>query len=552
MFICVVTMLFIANNLSAMVSHVADSLQAKTYQYFIDKVDATSNDLVAMSYAEMWIKKAKSERHYEQLAIAYTEMMHRVPERLKLIFSDSTLSAATKSGNLALQGSALVSRGILYYKNRRYKEALDHYLSADALLIESNDPYLKYKVSFLIAQLKYHLGYYEESRALFSKCSTYFMPNDTIPYLRALHGLAMSLNHLHKYEEAAVENRKGLAMAYLADDRTVVPYFTQSDGITAYGRQNYTEALSQLRIAMPAIRDANDYASEGILWLYLGKSFLALKKADSAALCFKNIDRIFTTHDYISPPLREAYELLIAAYDKRGNEKMSLHYFRRLQAADKIFAKDYRHLYDKFSGEYNPSVLKREIAEIETKLARERMEKRLGYSLLITLLLLSIYVAIGYKKYKGASDPVSTTIVDANEKQTAAMIVNGLNQSLLDKVKLELEKFEKNKGFRQSKLSLFELSKKLGSNGKYVAAIIIHFKGKNHSTYLNDLRINYIVQMLQTNSNYRKYSVKELGKDAGFATSNHFSNEFRVRMGVLPSEYVKGLLNNHELLPSSA
>ena len=545
-------MLFVGNHLSARVRFTSDSLQAKSYQYFLYKVDATADDSIAISYAEMWIKKAKSERHYEQLAIAYTEMMHRVPERLKLIFSDSTLSAATKSGNLALQGSALVSRGILYYKNRRYKEALDHYLSADALLIGSNDPYLKYKVSFLIAQLKYHLGYYEESRALFSKCTTYFMPNDTIPYLRSLHGLAMSLNHLHKYEEAAVENRKGLAMAYLSDDRTVVPYLTQSDGITAYGRQNYTEALSQLRMAMPAIRDANDYASEGISWLYLGKSFLALKKADSAALCFKNIDRIFTAHGYISPPLREAYELLIANYDKRGNEKMSLHYFRRLQAADKIFARDYRHLYDKISGEYNPSALKREIAENETKLARERMEKRLGYALLVTLLLLSIYVAIRYKKYMGASDPVSTTIVDVNENQTAAMIVNGLNQSLVDKVKLELERFEKNKGYRQSKLSLFELSKKVGSNPKYVASIIIHEKGYNHTCYLNNLRIQYVIEKLKNDPHFKKYTIKEIARDAGFATSNHFSNEFRARMGVLPSEYVKGVLNPHEMLPSSA
>lgn len=515
-----------------------DSLQAKSYQYFLEKIDAIENAAVAIPLIQTWINKAKLEKNDEQLVEAYTQMMHKVPAEVALNYSDSIMFAAQRSGSQALQGSALISRGIIFYKRRKYKEALDYYLQADAKLSTTNDAYLQHKVTFVIAQLKYHLGYYEESRAIFTECTTYFMPRDTIPYLRAVHGLSMSLNMLQEYDEAAVANKTGLALAYLAEDRAVVPYLTQADGITAYGKKRYSQAVSQLRMALPAMKQAKDYASEGITWLYLGKSLLALKQPDSATLCFEQIDRIFSAHGYINPPLREGYELLIAHYDQRGDEKKSLHYFRQLQAADKIFSRDYRHLYDKISGIYNPSVLKREVAEIERILEQERLEKRLGYGMLCAICIVGVYLAMRYKKN---NTPTSNTIVEVQEKQTAQTIVAALSPVQVAKVKAGLDKFEKIQEFRQSKLSLYELSKKLGSNPKYVASIIIHDKGCNHTCYLNNLRIQYVIEKLKNDPHFKKYAIKEIAKDAGFATSNSFANEFRERIGMLPSDYIKAM-----------
>lgn len=533
---CGVILLFYSLPFPVWSSEVSDSLRMKSYPYLINKVDATSSNQHSLNYAEAWIYKAKKERNLEQLSAAYTAMMHLVPQTIKLQYCDSIINVAKRSGDFTLIGSALISRGIIYYKKRQYKPALNDYLKADALLVGTTDTYLKFKVTFVIAQLKYHLGYYEESRAQFEKCNVYFRNRDTIPYLRSLHGLAMSLNNLQRYNEASQINKVGLAMAYVVEDRAVVPYLTQSDGITAYGQKQYKQAVTQLRMALPALSDAHDYASEGITWLYLGKSLLALKQNDSAIVCFTNIDRIFKDYHYISPPLREGYELLIQHYDSKGDEKKALHYFRQLQAADKIFAKDYRHLYDKITGEYNPSALKREIAEIEVKYKNEQLINRLGYGLIGILLFSAVCAVRKFKKLR--EKPVAKV---ESEKQTAARIVSKLTQAYIDKVLYSLNKFEKNFKFRQSKLSLRDLAKELKSNDKYVAAIIIHYKGCSPSIYLNNLRINYIIDRLTTQPQYRKYSVKELGKEAGFATTNHFSNEFRDRMGELPSNYIKSL-----------
>lgn len=547
---CILMTLFFAHITSAKNVGLTDSLQLKSYEYLINHVDgATRNDNV-VRYANAWIHKAKKERNNEQLFSAYTAMMHLAPQTVKLSYCDSIIGAAQQTDNSALVGSALISRGIIFYKKRHYKEALNDYLKADALLAKSDDTYLKHKVTFVIAQLKYYLGYYDESRALFSTCSSYFKENDTIPYLRSLHGLAMSLNRLGKYDVAATVNKSGLALAYTANDRAVVPYFLKSDGITAYGHQHYKQAVSHLRMALPALQDVNDYASEGLAWLYLGKSLLALKKTDSAVVCFENIDRIFAKHRFINPPLREAYTLLIAHYDAIGDERKSLKYFRRMELADQIFLKDYKYLYDKITGEYNPGVLKREIAETEAKLKQERIRKWIGYSVLIIVLPVVVWGFTKYKKPK-TMPIVETVPVPEVEKQTAARLVNELSEVQINKILKALDKFEKGRGYRQSKISLAVLADKLDSNTRYVAAVILHYKGINHTTYLNDLRIKYVIEMLHSDAHFKKYSIKELAKSAGFATSNHFSNEFRNRAGMLPSDYIKSMSNDNAVASSS-
>lgn len=538
-------MLFCASTIAAKAIGSTDSLQLKSYQYLIDQVDVATSRDTALQYVGAWIQKSKKEFNYEQLSLAYTARMHLAAQSLKLTYCDSILNAARQSGNKALVGSALISRGIIYYKKRHYKNALNDYLQADEMLVNSNDAYLKHKVSFVIAQLKYYLGYYDESRSLFSKCSAYFKQNDTIPYLRSLHGLAMSLNNLGEYAAAAAINKDGLALAYNANDRDVIPYLMKSEGVTSYGRKQYKQAISQLRMALPRMQEVNDYASEGITWLYLGKSLLALRKTDSAVVCFENIDRIFTKHEFINPPLREAYTLLINHYDDLDDERKSLQYFRQMEKADRVFARDYRHLYDKITGEYNPGALKREIAETEKKLEQERVQKWLGYSALIILLPLVVWTVIKYRKQKVMPIVEVVPVPTAKEEQTAARVVDELSEVQINKILAALDKFEKIKGFRRGKISLAILADKLNSNTKYVAAVIMHYKGTNHSTYLNNLRINDVIEMLHSDTKFRKYSIKELSKAAGFVTANNFSSEFRIRTGMLPSDYIKTKLNKN-------
>src|SRR5690606_2337826 len=117
---CVFIMLFCASTIAAKAIGSTDSLQLKSYQYLIDQVDVASSRDTALQYVGAWIQKSKKEFNYEQLSLAYTARMHLAAQSLKLTYCDSILNAARQSGNKALVGSALISRGIIYYKKRHY------------------------------------------------------------------------------------------------------------------------------------------------------------------------------------------------------------------------------------------------------------------------------------------------------------------------------------------------------------------------------------------------------------------------------------------------
>jgi len=99
----------------------------------------------------------------------------------------------------------------------------------------------------------------------------------------------------------------------------------------------------------------------------------------------------------------------------------------------------------------------------------------------------------------------------------------------------ELQQFEKEKGFLVSKITLYEFAKKIKTNTKVVNT----HKLTSFRNYINDLRIQYSIDKLKGNSNYKKYTVKAMAKEAGFTTAAAFSKAFQKRTGETVSGFLK-------------
>lgn len=65
------------------------------------------------------------------------------------------------------------------------------------------------------------------------------------------------------------------------------------------------------------------------------------------------------------------------------------------------------------------------------------------------------------------------------------------------------------------------------TDSKYLSYVINTSKKKDFSNYINELRINYIIQKLKCISVYRKYKISVLSKDAEFSSQNKFSTVFK-------------------------
>ena len=177
-------------------------------------------------------------------------------------------------------------------------------------------------------------------------------------------------------------------------------------------------------------------------------------------------------------------------------------------------------------------------------------------SLLITIgVIILLLVPIIYYYFKTRSDykkylevikeisPEQKTDIDEDTKEKQAFIPEKAEQILLKK----LAKFENSDNYLNQKISLTTLSKQLETNTKYLSEVINKNKEKNFNSYINDLRINYILIKLKTEQKYRNYKVTSLAEECGFASHNTFVAAFRSVTGLSPASFINFLKREKNL-----
>ncbi|GGD19422.1 hypothetical protein GCM10011368_21690 [Hyunsoonleella pacifica] len=96
--------------------------------------------------------------------------------------------------------------------------------------------------------------------------------------------------------------------------------------------------------------------------------------------------------------------------------------------------------------------------------------------------------------------------------------------------------------FLNSKMSLSLLSKELNISESYLSQIINQNSGKNYSTIINELRVEYAKKLL-LDKEYSNYTITALGLESGFNTKTSFYSIFKKHTGKTPNEYKKSVQN---------
>jgi len=497
------------------------------YAVMVDSNDADPSK--ARSFAKSWLQEAKLQNQLMQQAAAYTALMHLSPQNQKMAWTDSIIAAAKVSADDAAIGQAYISRGVLQFKSRQYGLALKDYLVANSFIAKTKDSYLKNKVGFMIAQLKYAMGYTEDAQSMFAECKSYFKGREDRPYLRAIHGLALCYIRQGQSKMASAEIAQGILQAYKADDEEMVPYLLQAQGMNEFGRKDYRSSVSQLRMALPAIIDNGDFANESLLWLYLGKNYWELKQKDTAVSYFKKVDKIFQKHGFITPEAREAYIHIASWYEDAGDDSNQVFYLKRLQQAQQFVEARYNPMRETLLREYSPD-------ERLEKARRNIMNERLAYGAVVGILV-GIIGWFLFRKARSRNDDASANQQPA-KKKTAAELFALINPEIVDSVLHNLETFKKKKGFLRKGLDQDQLAALLRTNDKYVGQIIMHLEKKNTAAYINDLRIGYCLEKLHDDPDWVKYNVEIIATASGFSSRRTFSAAFRSKTGVNPSDYI--------------
>lgn len=145
------------------------------------------------------------------------------------------------------------------------------------------------------------------------------------------------------------------------------------------------------------------------------------------------------------------------------------------------------------------------------------------------------------KEKQDSSDTDSSTISktekisDKENEEEITLMPPEAEEKLLEK----LSDFEKKQLYLERKVSLSYVASEIETNTKYLSYIIKKHKGKDFNKYINDLRIDYIVQKITNNPVYRQYKINTLAEETGFSSHSKFATVFKTNIGVSPSEFIK-------------
>ncbi|MEW7277142.1 helix-turn-helix domain-containing protein [Aquimarina sp. 2201CG1-2-11] len=338
-------------------------------------------------------------------------------------------------------------------------------------------------------------------------------------------------------------------------------------------------------------------------YLYLGKSYDALPRKELAIHYYKKIDSIAETTNYVLPETITAYLALKKHYSSIDDKNNQLVYINKLLRADSILNDNYTYLRKTLKNEYDtPRLVAQKEALIQELEASNKTSSWWVWSLATFVLIVSGMTLFYYRKqhlYKvrfqkliageaplrqpfdklrvtsqddmlrepfdnARSEPfdklrtstaegLRVTPEDTDEishsvKSEPAKLNSqkgekdlGISSDIVTKVLQELDTFEKKQEFLKTNLTTASVAQKLKTNAKYLSKIINYHKQKSFTQYINELRIDFIVEALKANTRYRQYTIKALASEAGFNSTEVFSKSFYKKTGIYPSYFIKQL-----------
>ncbi len=105
----------------------------------------------------------------------------------------------------------------------------------------------------------------------------------------------------------------------------------------------------------------------------------------------------------------------------------------------------------------------------------------------------------------------------------------------------KLDNLEEENFFLDPSCNLHALAETLKTNPKYLSQVINQEKGCNFNTYLNCLRIDFLIPKLIEDEDLRNSKLCYIATTVGFNTLNTFNSAFKKRKGILPSYFIKEL-----------
>jgi YesN/AraC family two-component response regulator len=242
--------------------------------------------------------------------------------------------------------------------------------------------------------------------------------------------------------------------------------------------------------------------------------------------------------------LEDIYNMMAANYLALNNKAELQTYNRKfvtvLNAVEEKDTESINSIYNYIAKEQEGKLLNEE----NNLMNREYIA--LSILILVTLFGIALYYYNKFRQkrlnelisYLEISNALQLKQDDKKEPNKKMVIPTETEQNILSKLK----KFEASTRFISKDMSLATLSAQLEINSKYLSEIINKHYQDNFNTYINKLRINYIIEKLKTEPGYLNYKISYLAEESGFSSHSSFATVFKSITGIAPTTFID-LLN---------
>ncbi|WP_165826497.1 AraC family transcriptional regulator [Chryseobacterium oncorhynchi] len=454
----------------------------------------------------------------------------------------------------------------LYHHAGEIKKAICYSENAHSLINQMNDAELMARVSRLLSRQYRQVGLYERAKKYISKgleasrkISDFQKSNEVEgllnqemafyemevgSYVNAIEHIELSLKNFEKINSQNEDRTLAASYQLLGD-----VYFKLND---------YNVSESYYKKAEELLKEGS--CTLGLVYNGLGGIRLKQKNWKDAELYLKKAEKIADTSRSLK--LKKAvYSNINDYYEGTGdNFKASLYAVKYVRTYDSIAARN-----QEFVGKSNASVSKTNKGNRQMSIAKNvaivilfaslvgliiffRTKQKKQRSKLRNIIRTQVNMISGSRtqlvKHSEHSEFSNISVEEIDEKDSEAD--RKRNDSLMTseteaKLLELLERFEKGNLYNNKGMSLSFLAGELNTNTKYLSYVINQHKSADFKTYINRLRINYIVDKLINDEKYRQYKISILADECGFSSHSKFAAVFKAVTDFSPSSYIKYL-----------
>lgn len=155
---------------------------------------------------------------------------------------------------------------------------------------------------------------------------------------------------------------------------------------------------------------------------------------------------------------------------------------------------------------------------------------------IIVFFIVVIYRKREYFFKKSFQDKSLEKNLEKLETSTSQIL---LNDKTKENIQVKLKEFETSNLYLKKNYLLSNLSSDINTNYKYINIVLKDVYDTDFNTYINNLKIKYILDLWNNDEESRKYKLSYVASLSGFSSHSKFSNVFKNYTGVSPSEYLK-------------